>query len=45
MNVNRKRVQGNMREMGIVGICPGPNISKSNTGAPDLSLLTGRRYN
>jgi len=33
MNVNRKRVQGNMREMGIAGICPGPNLSKRNTGA------------
>jgi len=31
MNVNRKRVQGYMREMGIAGICPGPNLSKRNT--------------
>jgi putative transposase len=27
-NVNRKRVQRYMREMGIRGICPGPNLSK-----------------
>lgn len=26
--VNRKAVQGHMREMGIEGICPGPNLSK-----------------
>lgn len=26
--VNRKRVQRYMREMGIQGICPGPNLSK-----------------
>lgn len=29
--VNRKRVQRYMREMGIAGICPGPNLSKRNT--------------
>ena len=28
--VNRKRVQHYMREMGIEGICPGPNLSKRN---------------
>ena len=28
--VNRKRVQRCMREMGIEGICPGPNLSKRN---------------
>jgi len=28
--VNRKRVQRCMREMGIAGICPGPNLSKRN---------------
>jgi putative transposase len=27
-NVNRKRIQRYMREMGISGICPGPNLSK-----------------
>jgi putative transposase len=26
--INRKRVQGCMRAMGIAGICPGPNLSK-----------------
>lgn len=28
--INRKRVQRCMREMGIAGICPGPNLSKRN---------------
>ena len=28
--VNRKRIQRYMREMGIAGICPGPNLSKRN---------------
>lgn len=28
--ISRKRVQGCMREMGIAGICPGPNLSKRN---------------
>ena len=28
--VNRKAVQRHMREMGIVGICPGPNLSRRN---------------
>lgn len=27
-NINRKAVQRHMREMGIAGICPGPNLSK-----------------
>lgn len=27
-NVNRKAVQRHMQEMGIAGICPGPNLSK-----------------
>jgi putative transposase len=30
VNINRKRVQDYMREMGISGICPGPNLSKRN---------------
>ncbi len=30
VNINRKRVQRYMREMGIAGICPGPNLSKRN---------------
>ena len=29
-DVNRKRVQRCMREMGIAGVCPGPNLSKRN---------------
>ncbi|WP_422120685.1 IS3 family transposase [Koleobacter methoxysyntrophicus] len=28
--INRKRVRRYMREMGIYGICPGPNLSKRN---------------
>jgi putative transposase len=28
MDINRKAVQRHMREMGIAGICPGPNLSK-----------------
>jgi putative transposase len=30
MPVNRKAVQRHMREMGIAGVCPGPNLSKRN---------------
>ena len=30
IEINRKAVQGHMREMGIAGICPGPNLSKRN---------------
>ncbi len=29
--ISRKTVQRHMREMGIAGICPGPNLSKRNT--------------
>ena len=29
--INRKAVQRHMQEMGIAGICPGPNLSKRNT--------------
>jgi putative transposase len=28
MTINRKAVQRHMREMGIAGVCPGPNLSK-----------------
>ncbi len=28
VEVNRKAIQRHMREMGIAGICPGPNLSK-----------------
>ncbi len=31
--VNRKAVQRHMREMGIAGICPGPNLSRRVHGA------------
>jgi putative transposase len=31
MNINRKAVQRHMREMGIAGVCPGPNLSKRTT--------------
>lgn len=30
MMINRKAVQRHMREMGIAGICPGPNLSQRN---------------
>jgi putative transposase len=30
--INRKTVQRHMREMGIAGICPGPNLSRRNQG-------------
>ena len=30
--INRKRVQGYMREMGLAGICPGPNLSRPAPG-------------
>lgn len=30
LSINRKAVQRHMREMGIAGICPGPNLSKRN---------------
>ena len=30
ININRKAVQRHMREMGIAGISPGPNLSKRN---------------
>jgi putative transposase len=29
--INRKAVQRHMQEMGIAGICPGPNLSKRNS--------------
>lgn len=30
--INRKRVQSYMREMGLAGICPGPNLSRPAPG-------------
>jgi putative transposase len=32
LNVNRKAVQRHMREMGIAGMCPGPNLSRRAHG-------------
>ena len=32
LRVNRKAVQHHMREMGIAGICPGPNLSRQAQG-------------
>lgn len=37
--VNRKRVQGYMREMGIAGIHPGPNLSKAAQAAHRFPYL------
>lgn len=30
LQVNRKAIQRHMKEMGIAGICPGPNLSRRN---------------
>jgi putative transposase len=38
--INRKRVQRYMREMGIAGIVPGPNLSKRASGLRQNSVLT-----
>ena len=38
-NVNRKAVQRHMREMGIAGIGPGPNLSKRRTDHPIYPYL------
>lgn len=37
--VNRKAVQRHMREMGIAGICPGPNLSKRRQDAQTYPYL------
>ncbi len=37
--VNRKAVQRQMREMGIAGICPGPNLSRRVHGAQAYPYL------
>jgi putative transposase len=37
--VNRKRVQRYMEEMGIAGICPGPNLSKARQEAHRFPYL------
>jgi HTH-like domain len=38
VEVNRKAIQRHMREMGIAGICPGPNLSKRTRDRRYLSL-------
>ena len=35
--VNRKAIQGHMRDMGIAGVCPGPNLSRRHPGEVTLS--------
>ena len=37
--INRKRVQRYMREMGIYGICPGPNLSRRAQGSQVFPYL------
>ena len=39
--VNRKAVQRHMQEMGIAGICPGPNLSKRNSQHQVYPYLLG----
>lgn len=40
--VNRKQVQRHMREMGIAGIAPRPNLSLGKPGKPRLPVLAQR---
>ena len=37
--INRKAVQRHMREMGLAGICPGPNLSQRNQAHPVYPYL------
>lgn len=39
MTINRKKVQRCMREMGIAGICPGPNLSQRRADHPIYPYL------
>ena len=39
LSVNRKRIQGYMREMGIEGIHPGPNLSRRQTDQAKFPYL------
>ena len=39
MTINRKKVQRYMREMGIAGICPGPNLSQRHADHPIYPYL------
>src|SRR5215470_11463760 len=41
VSVNRKAVQRHMREMGIAGICPGPNLSRRAHGEQVYPYLLG----
>jgi putative transposase len=38
MSINRKTVQRHMREMGIAGIAPGPNLSQRHKEKPIVSV-------
>ena len=38
IKIARETVQRYMREMGIAGICPGPNLSRRNAAAQGLSV-------
>jgi putative transposase len=40
--INRKAVQRHMQEMGIAGICPGPNLSKRNVAHQVYPYLLGQ---
>ena len=40
--INRKAVQRHMQEMGIAGICPGPNLSKRNVANQVYPYLLGQ---
>ena len=39
LGINRKTAQRHMREMGIAGICPGPNLSKKAAKAGTFPYL------
>lgn len=39
ITINRKAVQRHMQEMGIAGICPGPNLSQRNLAHPVYPYL------
>ena len=39
LGINRKAAQRHMREMGIAGICPGPNLSKKTAKAGTFPYL------
>jgi putative transposase len=43
LGINRKAAQRHMREMGIAGICPGPNLSKKAAKAGVFPYLVSSR--